>query len=194
MKFITCLFLVLLLVGSVACGETADSNKAGLTLKAAWATAEPQIKSWQADAVFVSVFNPPDSSLGIDLTGRASQWYIEAVSLAALKRSNWLVSVEADGKATVIKSTEDELDQTKAEGLNSRALPALATLIDTNRLFEIARQNGGNKSDKPLGIHLAQPLKEGEPLVFDLVFYNGEQVLRLRIDAYNGELVENVKG
>ncbi len=166
----------------------------GLTMKGAFALVDPAVKGWQSDAVYLSIFNPPDSNVGMDSEGRSLQWYFEVLSPATLKRSNWLVKSSPDGKATATKSTEDVLAKDRAQLFESRKLPPINDLIDTKQLFEIARQNGATKSDRPVGTRLARSPKEGDPLAFDLIFYTGDQVLRLRIDAQTGKLVENVKG
>jgi hypothetical protein len=167
----------------------------GLTMKAAYTVIAPMITAWKSDAILVSVFTPPDSDIGMDSEGRASQWYFEALGPGTGQHTTWLVKAGAvGGKSSGEKSIEDVLPKDRADLLESHKLPPLSTLIDTDRLMEVARENGGTKSDQPIGIRLASPAKESDPLAFDLLFYNGDQVLRLRIDAQSGKLVENVKG
>jgi hypothetical protein len=163
-------------------------------MKAAYTVVAPMINGWKPGAILVSVFTPPDSDIGMDSGGRASQWYFEALEPGTGQHSTWLVKAGPGGKSSGEKSIEDVLPRDRADLLESHKLPPLSTLIDTDRLMEVARENGGTKSDQPIGIRLASPAKEGDPLAFDLLFYNGDQVLRLRIDAQSGKLVENVKG
>lgn len=171
----------------------AANTSGGLTLKKAYALVEPEVKSWQKDAAYTAVFNPERGS-GLDNEGRAGQWFFETISPATLKRATWLVEVSADGKATATKSIEDTLDKERASLLESRKLPDITTLIDTDRLMEVARQNGGTSSDRPVGIRLAKPPKEGDPIAVDLLFSSGGKVTRLRIDMQSGKTVENIKG
>ncbi len=166
----------------------------GLTMKAAYAVVAPMITAWNANTILVSVFTPPDNNVGMDSGGRASQWYFEALAPATSQHSTWLVKTVSGGKSSGEKSIEDVLPNDLTQLMGSHKLPPLNTLIDSDRLMEVARENGGTKSDQPLGIRLESPAKEGDPLAFDLVFYTGDQVLRLRIDAQSGKLVENVKG
>lgn len=163
-------------------------------MKAAYAVVSPMISGWNANASLVSVFTPPDSPVGLNPAGQAPQWYFEALVAKSGQHSTWLVKSMPDGKSSVEKSIEDVLPADQAKLLEASRLPPLNTLIDTDRLMEVARANGGAKSDQPIGIQLSSPAKEGDPLVFDLVFYNGNDVLRLRIDAQSGKLVENTKG
>lgn len=166
----------------------------GLTMKTAYAAVEPMIMAWNPKAVLISVFTPPDSGVGMDSQGRASQWFFEALAPATWQHSTWLVKALPGGKNSAEKSIEDILPADLAQLMEDHKLPPINTLIDTDRLMQVARDNGGTKSDQPLGIRLESPPKEGDPLAFDLVFYNGDQVLRLRIDAQSGKLVENTKG
>jgi hypothetical protein len=163
-------------------------------MKAAYALADPQIKGWKSDAVYFSIFNPLDSKVGMDSQGRSLQWYFEVLSPSSLQRSNWQVKSSPDGKGTVTKSTEDTLPKDRMQLYESLKLPPVSDLIDTDQLMKVARENGGTKSDQPVGFRLARSSKEGDPLAFDLLFYTGDDVLRLRIDAQSGKLIENVKG
>lgn len=171
----------------------AANSAGGLTLKQAYAIAEPEVKIWQKDAVFTTIFNPEGSS-GLNADGQAVQWYFETLSPATQKRATWLVASNAGSKATATKSLEDTLDKDRAGLLENRKLPDISTLIDTDRLMEVARQNGGKTSDRPVGIRLSKPAKEGDPLAVDLLFSSGGQVVRLRIDMQTGKPVENIKG
>jgi hypothetical protein len=166
----------------------------GLTMKAAYAVVSPMITAWNSKASLVAVFTPPDSEIGLDSNGRASQWFFEVFDPISAQHSTWLVKALPGGKSSGEKSIEDVLPKDRADLLESRKLPLLSTLIDTDRLMQVARENGGTKSDQPIGIRLVTPAKESDPLVFDLLFYTGDDVLRLRIDAQSGKLVENVKG
>lgn len=166
----------------------------GLTMKAAYAVIAPMITGWKPAAILITVFTPPDSDIGVDSSGQASQWFFEALVPGTGEHSTWLVKAGPGGKSSGQKSIEDVLPKDRAQLLESHKLPPLNALIDTDRLMEVARENGGTKSDQPIGIRLASPAKEGDPLAFDLLFYKGDQVLRLRIDAQSGKLVENVKG
>lgn len=166
----------------------------GLTMKQAYALVSPMISAWNPKAVLVTVFTPPDTPVGLNSAGQAPQWYFEVVDPATGQHSTWLVKTAPDGKGSAEKSIEDVLPAEQAKAMDAAKLPPLNTLIDTDRLMEVARANGGTKSDQPIGIQLASPPKEGDPLAFDLVFYNGDSVLRLRIDAQSGKLVENTKG
>lgn len=173
---------------------TATVGAGGLTMKKAFAQLEPQVKTWQADAVYISISNPPDSPIGIDPEGRSQGWFFETLSPSTTKHAFWLVSSDATGKATVAKSIEDSLPKDRTVLLGGRKLPEIGSLIDTDQLMQVARQNGGTASDRPVGTRLARSAKEGEPLAFDLLFYKGEDVVRLRIDAQSGKPVENEKG
>lgn len=166
----------------------------GVTMKTAYAAVAPVVKAWQDDAVYTAVYNPLDSGIGMNEQGRAAQWYFDTVSASTKKRATWLVNTGADGKPVASKSIEDELPDDRVQLLVNHKLPAIDSLIDTDRLMAVARDNGGTKSDRPVGTRLASPAKEGDPLAFDLVFYQGDNVVRLRIDAVSGKLVENVKG
>ncbi len=166
----------------------------GLTMQGAYTVAEPAIRAWQADALLISIFNPPDSPVGLDAQGQAPQWFFEAFSPVTARRSFWLVKSEEGSKFVAGKTTEDQLPTSRTQLLESRKLPPIISLIDTGRLLQVARENGGSRSDRPLGIQLARSGVEGEPLAFDLVFYMGENVIRLRVDAQSGKLLENVKG
>ena len=170
------------------------TSNGGITMKAAFAIVEPVVKSWKSDAVYVSIFNPEDDPIGMDGGGHALQWYFEAVSPANFQHSFWLVKSDNSGKAAASKTTEDTLDASRGPDTVNRKLPLISSLIDTDQLMQVAQQNGGTTSDQPIGIHLEQPANAGDPLAFDLVFYNGENVLRLRIDAQTGKLVDNTKG
>ncbi len=180
--------------GSVTLPTIAPTLGDGLTMKAAYAVVSPMITAWNPNAILVTVFTPPDSAVGLNSAGQAPQWYFEALAPASGQHSTWLVKSTPEGKSSAEKSIEDVLPADQAKLLQSARLPPLNTLIDTDRLMEVARDNGGTKSDQPLGIQLSSPSKEGDPLAFDLVFYNGNDVLRLRIDAQSGKLVENTKG
>ena len=180
--------------GSAALPTIAPALGDGLTMKQAYALVSPMITGWNSDAVLVTVFTPPDLPVGLNSAGQAPQWYFEAVVGSSGKHSTWLVKSGADGKSSAEKSIEDTIPADQAKLMEAAKLPPLNTLIDTDRLMEVARANGGTKSDQPIGIQLASPAKEGDPLAFDLVFYNGNDVLRLRIDAQSGKLVENTKG
>ncbi len=173
---------------------TLPGPQGGLTLKAAFGLADPEIKGWQSDVVYISMSNPPDNNIGMDPLGKSQQWYFEALSPTTFKRSFWLVKSSPEGKGVATKSTEDTLSKERSQQAEGRKLPPLADLIDTNRLMEIARQNGGTKSDRAVGTRLARSSKEGEALAFDLLFYEGEKVLRLRIDAQSGKLLDVAKG
>lgn len=166
----------------------------GLTLKGAFALADPPIRAWKADAVYIAIFNPLDSQTGMDEQGRSLEWYFQVLSPSAGQRSNWLVKSTPDGKATTTKSTEDTPPKSEVQLLENRKLPPITSLIDTDQLREVARQNGGSKSDRPVGTRLARSTKEGEPLAFDLLFYQADTVLRVRVDAQTGKTLENVKG
>jgi hypothetical protein len=161
-------------------------------MKEAYAVAEPQIKAWQPDQILFSIFNTPDSGKGIGMDGRSAEWNFQAVSAKANKRATWRVTAGNGGKGQASKSGEEDLRPGEAGSVT--ALPPVSSLIDSNQLMAVARQNGGDKSDSPVGFFLAQPLKEGDPLAVDLVFYKGNDVVRLRIDMRDGKLVQNTKG
>lgn len=180
--------------GSLSLPTIAPTLGDGMTMKQAYAVVSPMITGWNANAVLVTVFTPPEATVGLNAAGQAPQWYFEAIDPTTGQHSTWLVKVAPDGKASAEKSIEDTLPADQAKMMDAAKLPPLNTLIDTDRLMEVARDNGGTKSDQPIGIQLASPAKEGDPLAFDLVFYNGNDVLRLRIDAQSGKLVENTKG
>jgi hypothetical protein len=165
-----------------------------MTMKQAYAVVSPMITAWNPNAALVTVFTPPDVAVGLNGAGQAPQWYFEVIDPTSGRHSTWLVKVAPDGKGSAEKSIEDVLPADQAKMMDAAKLPPLNTLIDTDRLMEVARANGGTRSDQPIGIQLASPAKEGDPLAFDLVFYNGNDVLRLRIDAQSGKLVENTKG
>lgn len=161
-------------------------------MKEAYALAEPQIKSWQGDQFLFSIFNTPDSGKGINPEGRSAEWNFQAISAKENKRGTWLVRAGKDGKGEVSKTGEEELRPGEAKAISP--LPPVSSLIDSPQLMNIAKQNGGDKSDNPVGFFLAQPLKEGDPLAVDLVFYKGSDVVRLRINMRDGTLVQNTKG
>jgi hypothetical protein len=169
-------------------------SEGGVTLKKAHETADKLVKAWHADAFYTAVYNPPDTGYGIDAAGKSLQWYFETFSPSTAQRATWLVQSTAEGNAAAAKSIEDTLDKERAQLLENRKLPDFGTLIDTDRLMEVARQNGGGKSDRPVGLRLAKPPKEGDPLAVDLLFNNGGKVLRLRIDMQSGKPVDNTKG
>ncbi len=164
----------------------------GLTMKEAYALAKPQMEAWQPDQVFFSIFNSLESGIGIEPDGRSNEWNFQAVSIKLSRRVTWLVKSGKGLKPTVSRTGDEELSP--AEAQSSTALPPVTQLIDSNQLMEIARQNGGDKSDTPVGFFLRQPVKAGEPLTVDLVFYKGNNALSLRIDMKTGKLVPNVKG
>ena len=176
-----------------ASSTTSATTSGGLTLKKAVAAADPLVKAWKGDAVYVSIFIPEDDKVGMDGSGRAQQWFLETISPGGFQHAFWLVKSGGGGPA-VSKATEDTLSKDRGQNAVDRQLPPIASLIDTDRLMEVARQNGGDKSDRPVGTRLARSTKEGEVLAFDLLFYKGEDVVRLRIDAQSGKPVENVKG
>jgi len=180
--------------GGIALPTIAPTLGDGMTMKQAYAVVSPMITAWNPNAVLVTVFTPPDATVGLNGAGQAPQWYFEVIDPTSGQHSTWLVKVAPDGKGSAEKSIEDVLPADQAKMMDAVKLPPLNTLIDTDRLMEVARANGGTKSDQPIGIQLASPAKEGDPLAFDLVFYNGNDVLRLRIDAQSGKLVENTKG
>jgi hypothetical protein len=161
-------------------------------MKEAYTAAEPQIKAWQGDQYLFSIFNSLDSGIGIDMAGRSAEWNFQAISPKVKKRATWLVKAPQGSKATVTKTGEEELS---ADDLNgSTALPPVNSLIDSSQLMNVAKQNGGDKSDSPVGFFLRQPIKEGDPLAVDLVFYKGNDAVRLRIDMQSGKVVQNDKG
>jgi len=179
-------------VTSGAVATTATPGAAGLTMKEAYTAAEPQIKLWQPDQVLFSIFNSLDSGVGINPEGRSAEWNFQAVSVGLNKRATWLVKAGADGKPGVTKTGEEQISP--ADAKNSPALPAVSSLIDSSQLMTVAKQNGGDKSDSPVGFFLRQPIKVGDPLAVDLVFYKGNEVVSLRIDMQSGKVVPNVKG
>ncbi len=171
---------------------TTPGVSSGLTMKEAYTAAESQIKAWQPDQVLFAIFNSLDSGIGINPDGRSAEWNFQAVSVKTGKRGTWLVKAGKDGKPAVTKTGDEELSP--AEAKDSPALPPVSQLIDSSRLMEVARQNGGDKSDNPVGFFLRQPIKVGDPLAADLIYYKGGNVLRLRIDMQTGKLVPNVQG
>lgn len=177
---------------TAAGSTTIASSTGGLTMKEAYAQAESQIKAWQADQFLFSIFNSLDSGVGINPDGRSAEWNFQAVSVKANKRGTWLVKAGADGKPGVSKTGDEDL--LPADAKASSALPPVSSLIDSSQLMTIAKQNGGDKSDSPVGFFLSQPVKFGDPLAVDLVFYKGSNVVRLRVDMQSGKLVANDKG
>ncbi len=173
---------------------TTVSTGGGITLKAAFAVVDPAVRAWKSDAVYVSVFNPEDNKTGMDAQGRAGQWYFEAISPASFQHAFWLVKVEAGNSPVASKTTEDTLSKVRGQAAVDHKLPPVTGLIDTDQLMKVAQENGGKASDRPVGTRLAQPAKDGDPLAFDVLFYNGSNVVRLRIDAQSGKLVDNAKG
>ncbi len=165
----------------------------GLTMKEAYALAEPQMKAWQEDRVLFSIFNTLDSGIGINPDGKSAQWNFQVVSPKVNKRATFLVKADKDGKVAYVSKTGEET-LSAAEAKASPALPPVTSLIDSSQLMSVAKQNGGDKSDSPVGFFLRQPIKEGEPLAVDLVFYKGNDVVRLRIDMQSGKIVQNDKG
>ncbi|NWJ96103.1 MAG: hypothetical protein HXX20_09995 [Chloroflexi bacterium] len=179
------------IIGGVAPTLVATS---GLTMKEAYTLVESQIKAWQTDQLLFSIFNSmdTDSGVGIDSEGRSVEWNFQAISPKLNKRATWLVKSSSNSKPSVTKTGEEDL--TPADTTSTLALPPVNSLIDSNQLMTIARQNGGDKSDTPVGFYLMQPIKTGDPLAVDLVFYKGNDVVRLRIDMQSGKLVQNDKG
>lgn len=170
----------------------APGASGGLTMKEAYALAEPQIKAWQSDQFLFSIFNSPDTGIGISPDGRSAEWNFQAISVKVNKRGTWLVKADKDAKPAVTKTGDEELMPADAKG--SSPLPPVSSLIDSSQLMSVAKQNGGDQSDNPVGFFLTQPLKVGDPLAVDLVFYKGNNVVRLRIDMQSGKLVANDKG
>lgn len=173
---------------------TTPGLKGGVTMKEAYNLVAPQIQVWAKDAVLTTIALDPDDPNGLLADGRANSWFFTAVSSSLSKQDNWQVSAAVGTKPVVMETVNGDLDQEELANQVGDALPPVASLIDSNRLMEIARQNGGDKSDVPVGFQLHKPAKQTEALAFNLVFQNGKQVTPLRIDAQTGKLLDNVKG
>jgi hypothetical protein len=171
--------------------EDANPTTTGLTMKQAFSLAEPEAKKWQGDVVFVRVLNGED--VGINPDGRSLVWFFQAVSVKLGKRGTWQVKTES-GKANVTQSGNEELPTDILKALSTQGLPPVSTLIDSSELMNVAKQNGGDKSDRPVGISLAMPAREGDPLAFNLVFYQGTKITPLRIDALTGKVLDIARG
>lgn len=168
--------------------------KGGVTMKEAYALVAPKIKDWSGDAVLTTIAIDQDDPVGLLSDGRAGSWVFTAVSASKLKQANWTIKTPPGSKPSVSDPFVNDLDQERVTEQVNAALPPVSSLIDSNKLMEIARQNGGDKSDVPVGFELHKPAKQTDPLAFNLVFQNGQQVTPLRIDAQTGKLLENVKG
>jgi hypothetical protein len=171
--------------------ESANPTATGVTMKQAYTLAEPMIKKWQADVVLVRILNA--ENIGISPDGRSLEWFFQAVSVKLGKQGSWSVKTEG-GKANVTQSGDEELPTDQIKALASLALPPVANMIDSSELMNIAKQNGGDKSDRPIGFRLAMPTTEGAPLVFFMVFYQGSKTIPLRIDALTGKIIEQARG
>jgi plastocyanin len=171
----------------------APGAKGGATMKEAFVTVEQQVKNWESDAVYVSVFNNLEKQLGIEPDGRSTEWFFQTVSVKAGKRITWL-AVVTDGKINVTRSSEEDLPEDRLKFQAEQALPPINNLIDTNELMAVARQNGGDKSDRPVGFRLAKSAKEGAALSFDLIFEQNNKTILIRVDALTGKLLENARG
>ncbi len=183
--------------GGVSSGTgptTTPGPKGGVTMKEAYNLVAPQIQVWAKDAVLTTIALDPDDPNGLLSDGRADSWFFTAVSPSLSKQDNWQVSAAVGAKPMVMETVNGDLDQEELANQIGNALPPVSSLIDSNRLMEIARQNGGDKSDVPVGFQLHKPAKQTEALAFNLVFQNGKQVTPLRIDAQTGKLLDNVKG
>jgi hypothetical protein len=162
-------------------------------MKEAFAVVDQQVKSWQQDAVYVSVFNNLEKQLGIEPDGRCTEWFFQAISVKASKRTTWLVTWD-NGKLAVTKSGEEDLPEDNVKFQAEQALPPIPSLIDTNEVMAVARANGGDKSDRPIGFRLAKSAREGASLSFDLIFEQGSKTLLIRVDALTGKILDNARG
>ena len=160
----------------------------GLTLKEGYALVAPLVAQWQKDAVLVAAFN--EEGKGMDAKGRAARWYYQAVSAATGKRRTWLAV--GDPRGTSVSNDED-VGSEMATMQAGRPLP-LDQAIDSDKLMEIARQNGATTSTAPVGIAFAAPPNKTDPLVYNLLFQDGKDVLRLRVDARTGTILSTEKG
>jgi hypothetical protein len=163
-------------------------------MKEAYNFADPLVKKWQADAVYVAVFNNPESTVGIGADGRCPEWLFQAVSVKLNKRGTWLVKTDTAGKTTATQTGDEELPADMAKAQADRSLPPISTMIDSSDLMAVARQNGGDKSDRPVGFFLSKPPKEGDPLAFNLVFVQGNKTIPLRVDALTGKVLDIARG
>lgn len=176
-------------------GPTATpGTQGGVTMKEAYALVQPLIKSWASDAVLTDITLDPNDQVGLLPDGRADSWFFTAASPSLSKENNWQVKATSGTKPTATETISNALDkQTLANDMDA-ALPPVSGLIDSNRLMEVARANGGGKSDAPVGFDLHKPANPTDPLAYNLVFTTGNQVTPLRIDAQTGQLLENVHG
>lgn len=182
-------------VGVASSGPTATpGTQGGVTMKEAYALVQPLIKSWASDAVLTDVTIDPNDQVGLLPDGRADSWFFTAASQSLSKENNWQVKATAGAKPTAVETVVNTLDAQSLANDMDAALPPISSLIDSNRLMEIARANGGGKSDAPVGFDLHKPANPTDPLAFNLVFTTGNQVTPLRIDAQTGQLLENVHG
>jgi hypothetical protein len=179
--------------GSNSTPTATPDAKGGLTMKEAFALVDQQVKNWQADAVYVSIFTNAEKQLGLESDGRTTEWFFQAVSVKGGRRTTWLVAY-AEGKFTATKSGDEELTEDKIKFQAEQALPPIATLIDSNELMAVAKQNGGDKSERPVGFRLAKSAKEGSALSFDLVFEQAGKSTLIRIDALTGKVLDNARG
>jgi hypothetical protein len=163
-------------------------------MKEAYALVQPLVKAWANDAVLTTITIDPDDPDGLQPDGRAASWFFTAVSASLSKQNSWQIKAAAGTKPSVSESVSGDLDAQLTADSVAAALPPVASLIDTNQLMEVARQNGGDKSSVPVGFELHKPANESDPLAFNLVFQNGSQVVPLRIDAQSGKLLETTKG
>lgn len=171
--------------------ENTTPTSTGLTMKQAFAVADPEIKKWQNDVVLTRVLNGQEA--GVNSDGRSVEWFFQAVSVKLGKRGTWQVKSEG-GKAQVNQTGNEELPTDILTALSTQGLPPVTTMIDSNELMNVAKQNGGDKSDRPVGVSLSMPAKVGDPLAFNLVFYQGTKVVPLRIDALTGKVLDIARG
>ena len=180
--------------GGDATPTATPGTKAGATMKEAFVAVDTQVKGWESDAVYVAIFNNLEKQIGIEPDGRSAEWYFQAVSLKAGRRVTWWAVAQPGGKINVTKSGDEDLPADKLKFQAEQALPPILSLIDTNELMAVARQNGGDKSELPIGFRLAKSAKEGAPLSFDLIFQQAGKSVLIRVDALTGKLLDNARG
>jgi hypothetical protein len=163
-------------------------------MKEAFVAVDVQVKGWESDAVYVAIFNNLEKQVGIEPDGRSAEWYFQAVSLKAGRRVTWWAVTQPGGKINVTKSGDEDLPADKLKFQAEQALPPITSLIDTNELMAVARQNGGDKSDQPVGFRLAKSAKEGASLSYDLIFQQAGKSVLIRVDAQTGKLLDNARG
>lgn len=178
----------------VAATTAPAANGSGATMKEAYSVVEPLVKKWQADAIYIAIFNNLDNPIGISPDGRSPEWYFQAVSAKVNKRGTWVVKPDAANKPAASQTGDEDLPADMIKTQTTRSLPAISTMIDSSELMAVARQNGGDKSDRPVGFYLAKPPKEGDPLAFNLVFTQGSKTIPLRIDALTGKVLDIARG